>query len=145
MKTQPPRGRKKKAGKWFKYDFAFMRKVVRDYLDGNESSTEVSVRYGISSACVRHWLQRYNKGLEPFNEVPLPVMQTDSTSQQQNNQQDLQKQNEELLKKLEQANLKITGLEIMIDIAEEQLGIDIRKKPGAKQSEDYANTIQKQA
>jgi hypothetical protein len=33
----------------------------------------------------------------------------------------------------------------MIDIAEEQLGVDIRKNSGAKQSEDYASTTQKQA
>jgi hypothetical protein len=30
--------------------------------------------------------------------------------------------------------MKITGLELMIDIAEEQLNIDIRKKSGTKQS-----------
>jgi transposase len=33
---------------------------------------------------------------------------------------------------LQRANLKILGLETMIDVAEEQLKINIRKKPGAK-------------
>ena len=35
---------------------------------------------------------------------------------------------------LEQARLKIQALETMIDIAQEKLGVDIRKKSGAKQS-----------
>jgi hypothetical protein len=39
-----------------------------------------------------------------------------------------------LKKALEEANLKIRALDTMIDIAEEQLKIDIRKKSGARQS-----------
>ena len=40
---------------------------------------------------------------------------------------------EDLEQALRQANLKILALETLIDIAEEQLKIKIRKKPGAKQ------------
>lgn len=39
-----------------------------------------------------------------------------------------------LKKALEEANMKIRALDTMIDIAEQQLKIDIRKKSGAKQS-----------
>ena len=39
-----------------------------------------------------------------------------------------------LQKELEQAKLKIAGLETMISIADEQLGVSIRKKYGTKQS-----------
>jgi hypothetical protein len=42
----------------------------------------------------------------------------------------------ELQKALEMANLKITSLEIMIDIAEDELNVDIRKKSGTKQPEE---------
>ena len=41
---------------------------------------------------------------------------------------------EALQKALKEAELKITALNTLIDVAEEQLKIDIRKKPGAKQS-----------
>jgi transposase-like protein len=133
MKTLPPKGRKNKGGRTFKYEFALMRKVVQDYLDGDQSLREVGERYNLPDRSVSDWVQRYNKRQEPFNEVVSPLM-PDQTQQQNDNQTDLQQQNAELLKKLEYANLKITGLEIMIDVAEEQLGIDIRKKPGAKQS-----------
>ena len=144
MKAMRPKGRKRKGGNWFKYEFAFMRKVVQEYLDGHESLKKLSKRYNITYGSIAGWYKRYRLGLEPFNEVSLAIMSQDQP-QQQDNQIDLQKQNEELLKKLEQANLKITGLEIMIDIAEEQLGVDIRKNSGAKQSEDYANTTLEQA
>ena len=39
-----------------------------------------------------------------------------------------------LKKALAEANLKIRALDTMIDIAEDQLKIDIRKKSGARQS-----------
>jgi transposase len=39
-----------------------------------------------------------------------------------------------LQKALEEAELKIKALNTLIDVAEEQLKIDIRKKSGAKQS-----------
>jgi hypothetical protein len=41
---------------------------------------------------------------------------------------------EQALKKLQEAELKVKALNTMIDVAEEQFKISIRKKPGAKQS-----------
>jgi len=143
MKKTPPLGRKRKGGNWFKYEFAFMRKVVQDYLDGHESMKEVAMRHGLAPACVRSWMQRYNKGHEPFNVVTLIPVETEHKID--DNNPELQKLTAELQKKLEQANLKITGLEIMIDLAEETFGIEIRKNSGAKQSEDCANTTPEQA
>ena len=46
----------------------------------------------------------------------------------------LKKENEELKKALELAMLKVAALETLVDVAEEQFNIQIRKKPGAKQS-----------
>ena len=43
-------------------------------------------------------------------------------------------QAEALQKALEESELKIKALNTLIDVAEEQLKIDIRKKSGAKQS-----------
>lgn len=45
-----------------------------------------------------------------------------------------QSEEQALRKALEESNLKILALETMIDIAEEQLKINIRKKSGTKQS-----------
>ncbi|MBK7245556.1 MAG: hypothetical protein IPH98_17230 [Saprospiraceae bacterium] len=48
-----------------------------------------------------------------------------------------------LEKALEEAELKIKALNTLIDLAEEQLNIDIRKKSGAKQSLKQNKTILK--
>jgi hypothetical protein len=40
---------------------------------------------------------------------------------------------EQILKQLKDANLKVTGLEMLIETAQKELGIDIVKKPGTKQ------------
>ncbi|MNH34984.1 hypothetical protein D3C79_956280 [compost metagenome] len=53
---------------------------------------------------------------------------------QESKNQSENKERQALQKALMEANLKIKALDTMIDIAEEQLKIDIRKKSGAKQS-----------
>ncbi|MNF06951.1 hypothetical protein D3C87_1991320 [compost metagenome] len=53
---------------------------------------------------------------------------------QESKNQSENKELQALQKALMEANLKIKALDTMIDIAEEQLKIDIRKKSGAKQS-----------
>ena len=45
-----------------------------------------------------------------------------------------QEESQALQKALEEAQMKIKALNTLIDVAEEQLKIDIRKKSGAKQS-----------
>ena len=111
-----------------------MRKVVQDYLGGQQSMREVAERYNLTYASVSGWVRRFGADIENENAneaVALPSMSEEGKIE---GFDELKKQNEELLKKLEHANLKVSGLEIMIDIAEQQLGVDIRKKSGTKQS-----------
>jgi transposase len=134
MRSLPPKGRRKQRGNWFKYEYSFMRKVVQDYLGGNQSVREVAERYNLTYGSVSGWVRRFSADIENENgmeEVALPTMPEEGKIE---GLDELKKQNEELLKKLEHANLKVNGLEIMIDIAEQQLGVDIRKKSGTKQS-----------
>jgi transposase-like protein len=134
MRSLPPKGRRKQRGNWFKYEYSFMRKVVQDYLGGQQSMREVAERYNLTFASVSGWVRRFGADIENENaneEVALPAMPEEGKIE---GFDELKKQNEELLKKLENANLKVSGLEIMIDIAEQQLGVDIRKKSGTKQS-----------
>ena len=62
-------------------------------------------------------------------EISLPVM-TESEKKKLEKQQQRIK---ELEKKLEEAQIKNITLETLIDVAEKELKIPIRKKPGAKQ------------
>jgi transposase-like protein len=134
MRSLPPKGRRKRRGNWFKYEYSFMRKVVQDYLSGHQSVREVAERYNLTYGSVSGWVRRFGADIENENakeEVALSSMPEEGNKE---GFDELKKRNEELLKKLEHANLKVSGLEIMIDIAEQQLGVDIRKKSGTKQS-----------
>jgi hypothetical protein len=54
-------------------------------------------------------------------------------SQLSMSEESLEQENERLRKELERERLRSEALNIMIDIAEKELGISIRKKSGAKQ------------
>ena len=56
------------------------------------------------------------------------------TEQEKKEFENLKKQNEELRKKLEHANMKAFAFQTLIEVAEEQFNIEIQKKPGTKQS-----------
>ncbi len=92
------------------------------------SIQEARVAYKIKNEkTIRAWLQQYKTGkLELCVDKQLPMgkpKKIDTTTQA-----------EALQKALQEAELKIKALNTLIDIAEEQLKIDIRKKSGAKQS-----------
>ena len=123
-------GNKKKPGRKFTRDMAFIRAVVREYETSDLSLGQLATKHGLGTTQVQKWIAKFSSEIR--EETFLPAM----TEEQQNELDRLKKQNEELLKRLELANLKITGLEMMIDIAEEEYRLDIRKKAGTKQSED---------
>jgi hypothetical protein len=76
-------------------------------------------------ALVMSWIKRY----APQIVVSLPVM----TEKERLKQEILLKRLKQLEKQLEDAQMKNIALETLIDVAEEQLKITIRKKAGAKQ------------
>jgi transposase-like protein len=121
--------RKGKGGRSFQYSHAFMRKVVADYLSGSQSMAEVAARYSVKANQIGHWKSLFSSELEQRTILPTVM-----TEEEQKELDALKKQNEALLKKLEYANLQVFGLQTMIDIAEEQFKIEIRKKPGTKPS-----------
>ena len=76
---------------------------------------------------IHRWVHQFYGELSGVEPIP-----PDMTEAEQQELEALKKQNEELKKKLEYADMKATALEIMIDVAEKQLGVDIKKKPGTK-------------
>lgn len=112
------------------HDVTFRKAVAREYQTSDLSLGQLAIKYGVIKSVIQQWVAKFSSELG--EQRPLPVM----TPQEQKELDNVKKQNEELLKKLELANLKITSLEIMIDIAEQDYKLDIRKKPGTKQSDD---------
>ena len=122
-------GRKGVMGRGFQYDITFMRMVAAAYENGDESLNQVAARFEVSRQQVKTWRLKFSSELGINSQKVTPM-----TEQEQKEFEALKKQNEELAKKLEYANLQVFGLQTMIDVAEEQLKIDIRKKSGSKPS-----------
>ena len=110
-----------------RYTTELKRSVVRAVQDGM-SAYRAGNTFDISCGTVSRWVREY-KGENTELSSPKP------DDMAKNKPVDPKEAEILALKKaLEYANLKIRALDTMIDIAEEQLKIDIRKKSGAKRS-----------
>lgn len=88
---------------------------------------ELEVRYKVPHSTIHRWVKEFESG--------LTTEQLKVSMERRSKQGELPTDVRELQRQLEEARLKNELLNTMIDIAEDQLGIDIRKKRGAKRSE----------
>jgi transposase len=99
------------------------REIVKLVLAEKITKQQAAVLCKVSKKTITTWLRLAKKEEAELISSNHNDMPTDITSC---SQIDLQKQ-------LKEARLKIKALDTMIDIAEQQFKIAIRKKPGAKQ------------
>lgn len=101
--------------------------IIAEYLAGGTSFRKLSAKYGIKHQTIHTWLQtfqgRRREKIKVNHFIGRPKKSERSVS-------DVKQLQQELVK----AQLHNKLLNAMIDIAEEQLGVPIRKKSGAKQS-----------
>ncbi len=125
----------KKVKNYNRYPNEFKRKIALEYLSGRFSYAVAAEEYGLKNKDVVkefvYWYRRKYE-LSQTNAV-LPMAKSKATSHDPQ-EQELQKRIKELEAQLQLSNLKVEALETMIDIAEEQLHIDIRKKSGSQRS-----------
>ena len=112
-----------------KFSKALKRWIAREIQSGRMIIGEAKERIELHSknpdALIRLWIKQYHSEIS----YTLPVM----TEKEKQKLDAAHKRLKELEKQLEDAQMKNIALETMIDIAEEQLKITIRKKPGPKQ------------
>ena len=105
------------------------RWIVRELQSGRmtlgEAKEHLQFRSKDPESVIRKWIRDYT----PEIDFTLPVM----TEKEKQKLDAAHKRLKELEKQLEHAQMKNIALETMIDIAEEQLKIVIRKKSGPKQ------------
>jgi transposase-like protein len=118
-------------------------RIIREYLSGAKTARMLSEEYGMSRNAINHMVSRHQDNYLPNFEVKpiLPAMKSKTKSPDQNDK--LLQENQELRRQLQLAKLKLEGYEIMGDILEEQYGIDLLKKAGAKQYRVSKKDIQK--
>ena len=123
-------GRKYQRGAKSSYADSLRRAAARLYLESDLSYLQVSEYYNLPNKyLVKEWVKWYRKRKDQEHISP-PAM----TPEEQAQLKAYQKRVQELEARLQKANLKIEGLERLIEIAEQELKVDIVKKPGTKPS-----------
>jgi transposase-like protein len=101
--------------------------IIAEYLAGGTSYRKLSTKYGIKHQTIHEWVLAF----QGRRKVKIKVAHFKGRNpKNQPSESDVKKLQQELVK----AQLHNKLLNAMIDIAEEQLGVPIRKKSGAKQS-----------
>lgn len=105
--------------------------IVAEYLAGEVSYRELETRYGISTSTLHRWVQAgVRTTRERGGKATAGVERTDEGFSEGS---DTVTEIKRLRSELRRAELHNKLLNAMIDIAEEQMGVKIRKKPGARQ------------
>ena len=112
-----------------RYSESFRVMVVSDIVDNNLTYRSASIKYLVNQGVVCRWYKQYLPILDAIRaEIMNPKDKKRELKDQSVNGSML-----ELSKDLDLAKHKIRALEMLIDIAEENYQIEIRKKSGAKQ------------
>jgi transposase-like protein len=125
----------KKTKSRHKYPKALKRKIAQEYLAGKFSYAVAAEEYGLPGKDVVkefvRWYRR-NHDIETMSDhdPPLHVNPEPEDTSSKGQSADI----DQLQQELAAARLKIAGLEALIDTAEKEFNIDIRKKSGTKRS-----------
>ena len=118
------------------------KEAVREYLVDGIPYRALAEKYGVNRTTINKWVLVH----QGIHNIPRSHKQVSYDLQQKTlgkkskqvvkeHQSDLEKKIELLEKQLEWERLRSLALDTMINVAERELNIDIRKKPGTKQSE----------
>jgi len=106
------------------------RSIVRAIVQGRLTRQEAQQQYNIKCAStIRNWLRTFREENKETL-IPSPAAMKDKKKPVTTESEEIKA----LKKALAASQLKVAALETMVDIAERELKIDIRKKSGAKQS-----------
>jgi transposase-like protein len=120
---------RKKAGRDTVYEDAFKISVATEYLHGASGYRKLAVKYKLTPSTVIYFVKWYRQhfadptpAIAPQDQIHEPAPSTQPPAKSA------------IQKQLEDALLKVEALETLISIANKELGIDILKNAGAKQS-----------
>lgn len=112
--------------------------IIEDYLSSGASKSSIARKYNIGDAdTIRLWMKRMGIKDPYKRELSIPIPDMKAKSYKKVSKDDTSKEYEarisELEKELFKANMKKDFYRTMVDIAEKEFKIDIRKKSGTKQ------------
>lgn len=125
----------------FRFTEEERKKIIKDYLESNCTKREIWKKYTGQDAehgQLLRWLREYGYENQPKN--LKFTSNTETMQDKQNKDQEtfenlkLEKRIQELEKQLKEAELKAIAFSTMVDIAEKEFNINIRKKFNTKPS-----------
>ncbi|SFF44401.1 Helix-turn-helix domain-containing protein [Sunxiuqinia elliptica] len=118
------------------YSMSFKLQVVREIESGELSMTAATRKYGIQArSSVRNWLRKYGT-FDWENQTPsyMPKSQEQKILELEARVKLLEKQKAFLEHQVDRADRKAVLFDMMIDLAEKEFNIPIRKKCSPEQS-----------
>lgn len=114
------------------YSEAFKRAIVSEILSGRSSQNAMRKRYGIGGAeTIAKWIKRYAMEVLVYEQNTVMAKPTDPEEEIKR----LRAQLQALHEQLKASELKASAYQKMIEVAERELQIEIRKKSVTKRSE----------
>ena len=110
------------------YETSFRRWLVVEIESGRMSWQEARSRFNLPHRfdnIYKYWQEKYSEDIV----LTLPLM----SAKDRTNNEELEKRVKDLEKQLELAQMKIVALNTVIDIAEKDYKLEIRKKSGPRQ------------
>ena len=115
------------------YTNAEKAKLITEYLSTNETREAFQMRYGLGHCTLSRWMTQYGL-LDLTQEQIKETMATKKkTPEKSVRELTLEAKVAELEQQLRKEQLKTLMYSTMVETAEEELGVDLRKKFGAKQ------------
>ena len=111
----------------------FRFQVVQEYLNTGISQKQLQKKYSIGgNNCINNWMRKF--GTSEVTVEQINLQQAMSKEEEKTpRERKLEAKVKELERALEQERLRTLALDTMINIAERDLKISIRKKSGTKQ------------
>ncbi len=128
----------KKLGKRRIFSEEFKKARIKEYEQGKLTVIEISSLYNVCFQTIYNWIYKYST----YNKKGLQVVEMKASSQQKI--KELKNQIKELERVVGQKQLNIDYLEKMMEIAKDELNIDIKKNFGTPQSTGSLKTDKKQ-
>jgi transposase-like protein len=109
-------------------------KIIQEYLLTKASYRDLEVKYKVSRGTINQWVLNYQGISNSYSKSKKANTYLGSVKKRTTNKKELEQQIAELKKQLDWQTMRAEALDKMIDVAESQMQIPIRKKSGTKRS-----------
>jgi transposase-like protein len=120
--------------KTYRFPNDFKLQVVQEYLSTDISQKELMDKYNIrGNNTIKQWMRKFDVQTPSQQQIELQRIMA-KEKEKTPYERELEARVKRLESQLEDEKLRVLALSTMIDIAEKELKISIRKKSGAKPS-----------